>query len=231
MAFRATTNYLNPYERSYFDLSRNRELLSRISLDDFNAMWRDAANKGELHEYTNIVIPSLLKKSTQEVQKELSDIKYQYLDDRNKRIAIQILDADKTNVEQKRQRYKLNDFGDVMLDKDNNPIMEEYQASDYEYFKSLLATKGEQGYQKYLRQQEQEQKDALNIWQKIGYDIAGFGPGIVYGLANQLDNLTNSLAAIGKSVVARDLEGITARASAPSRRTTIRPRTKSSSCA
>jgi len=208
MAFRATTNYLNPYERSYFDLSRNQELLSRISLDDFNAMWRDAANKGELYEYTNIVIPSLLNKPVHEVQKELSDINYQYLDDRNKRLAIQTLDANKTNVEQTRQRYKVNDFGDVMLDKDNNPIMEEYQASDYEYFKSLLAAKGEQGYQKYLRQQEQEQKDALNVWQKIWYDTVGIGTGLVYGLANQLDNLTNSLAAIGNAVVARDRKGI-----------------------
>ena len=46
--------------------------------------------------------------------------------------------ADRTNVEQKRERYIYDDAGNVKLGPTNEPLIEEYTASDYDYNKQLI---------------------------------------------------------------------------------------------
>lgn len=185
-----TPSYMNSYEAAHKILSNNPWYQE--------SDWLSMARSGDLDQYITVLANTdkITNKS-----KFYSDYNYKYADGKTRVAALynEIL-ADRTNTDTIRKRLMTDDSGNVVLDASGKPQYEEYKASDYDYYKSIIKSRNDEKYKEFLDQQEQERKDSMNGFVKFLGDVASIGTEFVYGLANQIDNLTNSVAAIGNGV-------------------------------
>ena len=177
-----TPTYLNPYEGAYHKLSSNKF---------FNQnSWERWAKKGELDMYITMLANS--NKITDD-KKFYSDYMLDYSNNETFDAALyNELFADRTNSDTERER--------VIVDAAGKEIVEKYTASDYDYYKSIINARNSVNYQEYLQQQEQERKDSMNSFVKALGTVGSIFTEAAYGFVNQLDNLSNSVAAIGNAV-------------------------------
>ena len=185
-----TPNYMNSYEAAHKILSNNPWFQE--------SDWLSMARSGDLDQYITVLVNT--DKITDK-NKFYSDYNYKYADGKTRVAALynEIL-ADRTNTDTVRQRLMTDELGNVVLDAAGKPQYEKYTSSDYDYYKSIIKSSNDEKYQEFLEQQEKERKDSMNGFVKFFADVASVGTEFVYGLANQIDNLTNSLAAIGDAV-------------------------------
>lgn len=185
-----TPNYFNDYEAAYKVLSQTKDFRQ--------SQWESSANKGELDQYMTVLINAENIKDRQQFYK---DYNLDYSDDKTYTAALynEIL-ADRTNTEQERSRYVTDDAGNIVMDTQGKPTIEKYKMSDYDYYKQIIKADNDANYEKYLIQQEQERKDSMNGFNKFIGTVASIGTEFVYGLANQFDDVFNSLAAIGNGI-------------------------------
>jgi hypothetical protein len=183
-------SYMNSYEAAHKILSNNPWYQE--------SDWLSMAKSGDLDQYITVLANT--DKITDK-NKFYSDYNYKYADGKTRVAALynEIL-ADRTNSDTVRQRLMTDESGNVVLDAAGKPQYEKYTASDYDYYKSVIKSRNDEKYQEFLEQQEQERKDSMNGFVKFFADVASVGTEFVYGLSNQIDNLTNSLAAIGNGV-------------------------------
>lgn len=187
-----TPNYMNSYEAAHKILSNNPWFQE--------SDWLSMARSGDLDQYITVLANT--DKITDK-NKFYSDYNYKYADGKTRVAALynEIL-ADRTNTDTVRQRIMTDESGNVILDAAGKPQYEKYTASDYDYYKSIIKSRNDEKYQEFLRQQEQERKDSMNGFVKFFADVAALGTSVAYGFVNQVDSLTNSLAAIGEGVSA-----------------------------
>lgn len=185
-----TPRYFNDYEAAYKVLSQTKDFRQ--------SQWESSANKGELDQYMTVLINAENIKDRQQFYK---DYNLDYSDDKTYTAALynEIL-ADRTNTEQERERYITDDAGNIVTDEKGKPTIEKYKMSDYDYYKQIIKANNDVNYEKYLVQQEQERKDSMNGFNKFMATTASIGTEFIYGLANQFDDVFNSLAAIGNGI-------------------------------
>lgn len=187
-----TPSYLNSYEAAHKILSKNPWFQE--------SDWLSMARSGELDQYITVLANT--DKITDK-DKFYSDYNYAYADDQTRVAALyNELLADRSNVDEPRKKLALDSSGNVILDAKGKPTYESFKASDYDYYKSVIKNRNDEHYQEYLIEQEKERKNSMNGFVKFLGDTASIGTELVYGLANQIDNLTNSIAAIGDGITA-----------------------------
>ena len=187
-----TPSYLNSYEAAHKILSNNPWFQE--------SDWLSMARSGELDQYITVLANT--DKITDK-DKFYNDYNYAYADSQTRVAALyNELLADRSNVDTVRKRLALDSSGNVILDAKGKPTYEDYKASDYDYYKSVIKNRNDEHYQEYLIEQEKERKNSMNGFVKFLGDTASIGTELVYGLANQVDNLTNSIAAIGDGITA-----------------------------
>lgn len=187
-----TPSYLNSYEAAHKILSKNPWFQE--------SDWLSMARSGELDQYITVLANT--DKITDK-DKFYNDYNYAYADSQTRVAALyNELLADRSNVDTVRKRLALDSSGNVILDAKGKPTYEDYKASDYDYYKSVIKNRNDEHYQEYLIEQEKERKNSMNGFVKFLGDTASIGTELVYGLANQVDNLTNSIAAIGDGITA-----------------------------
>ena len=187
-----TPSYLNSYEAAHKILSKNPWFQE--------SDWLSMARSGELDQYITVLANT--DKITDK-DKFYSDYNYAYADDQTRVAALyNELLADRSNVDEPRKRLALDSSGNVILDAKGKPTYESFKASDYDYYKSVIKNRNDEHYQEYLIEQEKERKNSMNGFVKFLGDTASIGTELAYGLANQIDNLTNSIAAIGDGITA-----------------------------
>lgn len=187
-----TPSYLNSYEAAHKILSNNPWFQE--------SDWLSMARSGELDQYITVLANT--DKITDK-DKFYNDYNYAYADSQTRVAALyNELLADRSNVDTVRKRLALDSSGNVILDAKGKPTYEDYKASDYDYYKSVIKNRNDEHYQEYLIEQEKERKNSMNGFVKFLGDTASIGTELVYGLANQIDNLTNSIAAIGDGITA-----------------------------
>ena len=186
-----TPKYLNKYEGAHDILSKGNKWFDEQA-------WQMWANKGELDQYITVLANTDKITDPDKFYKEYN---YEFGDTKTKVASLynEVL-ADRTNTEEVRERYVTDANGNYMFDENNNPITEKYKASDYDYYKSILKNYNDQNYEKYLIQREEERKQSMNGFVKTMATIAAVPGELVVGLTNQIDNLLNSLGAIGDSI-------------------------------
>lgn len=185
-----TPSYMNSYEAAHKILSNNPWYQE--------SDWLSMARSGDLDQYITVLANT--DKITDK-SKFYSDYNYKYADGRTRVAALynEIL-ADRTNTDTVRKRLMTDETGNAILDSAGKPQYEEYKASDYDYYKSIIKNRNDEKYEEFLEQQERERKESMNGFVKFLGDVASIGTEFVYGLLNQVDNITNSLAAIGNGV-------------------------------
>ena len=187
-----TPSYLNSYEAAHKILSKNPWFQE--------SDWLSMARSGELDQYITVLANT--DKITDK-DKFYSDYNYAYADDQTRVAALyNELLADRNNVDEPRKKLALDSSGNVILDAKGKPTYESFKASDYDYYKSVIKNRNDEHYQEYLIEQEKERKNSMNGFVKFLGDTASIGTELAYGLANQIDNLTNSIAAIGDGITA-----------------------------
>lgn len=187
-----TPSYLNSYEAAHKILSNNPWFQE--------SDWLSMARSGELDQYITVLANT--DKITDK-DKFYRDYNYAYADSQTRVAALyNELLADRSNVDTVRKRLALDSSGNVILDAKGQPTYEDYKASDYDYYKSVIKNRNDEHYQEYLIEQEKERKNSMNGFVKFLGDTASIGTELVYGLANQIDDLTNSIAAIGDGITA-----------------------------
>lgn len=187
-----TPSYLNSYEAAHKILSKNPWFQE--------SDWLSMARSGELDQYITVLANT--DKITDK-DKFYNDYNYAYADDQTRVAALyNELLADRNNVDEPRKRLALDSSGNVILDAKGKPTYESFKASDYDYYKSVIKNRNDEHYQEYLIEQEKERKNSMNGFVKFLGDTASIGTELVYGLANQIDNLMNSIAAIGDGITA-----------------------------
>lgn len=187
-----TPSYLNSYEAAHKILSKNPWFQE--------SDWLSMARSGELDQYITVLANT--DKITDK-DKFYNDYNYAYADDQTRVAALyNELLADRNNVDEPRKKLALDSSGNVILDAKGKPTYESFKASDYDYYKSIIKNRNDEHYQEYLIEQEKERKNSMNGFVKFLGDTASIGTELVYGLANQIDNLTNSIAAIGDGITA-----------------------------
>lgn len=187
-----TPSYLNSYEAAHKILSNNPWFQE--------SDWLSMARSGELDQYITVLANT--DKITDK-DKFYSDYNYAYADSQTRVAALyNELLADRSNVDTVRKKLALDSSGNVILDAKGKPTYEDYKASDYDYYKSVIKNRNDEHYQEYLIEQEKERKNSMNGFVKFLGDTASIGMELAYGLANQIDNLTNSIAAIGDGITA-----------------------------
>lgn len=187
-----TPSYLNSYEAAHKILSKNPWFQE--------SDWLSMARSGELDQYITVLANT--DKITDK-DKFYNDYNYAYADDQTRVAALyNELLADRSNVDEPRKKLALDSSGNVILDAKGKPTYESFKASDYDYYKSVIKNRNDEHYQEYLIEQEKERKNSMNGFVKFLGDTASIGTELVYGLANQIDNLTNSIAAIGDGITA-----------------------------
>lgn len=187
-----TPSYLNSYEAAHKILSKNPWFQE--------SDWLSMARSGELDQYITVLANT--DKITDK-DKFYSDYNYAYADDQTRVAALyNELLADRSNVDEPRKKLALDSSGNVILDAKGKPTYESFKASDYDYYKSIIKNRNDEHYQEYLIEQEKERKNSMNGFVKFLGDTASIGTELAYGLANQIDNLTNSIAAIGDGITA-----------------------------
>lgn len=187
-----TPSYLNSYEAAHKILSNNPWFQE--------SDWLSMARSGELDQYITVLANT--DKITDK-DKFYNDYNYAYADDQTRVAALyNELLADRNNVDEPRKRLALDSSGNVILDAKGKPTYESFKASDYDYYKSIIKNRNDEHYQEYLIEQEKERKNSMNGFVKFLGDTASIGMELAYGLANQIDNLTNSIAAIGDGITA-----------------------------
>lgn len=187
-----TPSYLNSYEAAHKILSKNPWFQE--------SDWLAMARSGELDQYITVLANT--DKITDK-DKFYSDYNYAYADDQTRVAALyNELLADRSNVDEPRKKLALDSSGNVILDAKGKPTYESFKASDYDYYKSVIKNRNDEHYQEYLIEQEKERKNSMNGFVKFLGDTASIGTELAYGLANQIDNLTNSIAAIGDGITA-----------------------------
>ena len=187
-----TPSYLNSYEAAHKILSKNPWFQE--------SDWLSMARSGELDQYITVLANTY---KITDKDKFYSDYNYAYADDQTRVAALyNELLADRSNVDEPRKRLALDSSGNVILDAKGKPTYEDYKASDYDYYKSVIKNRNDEHYQEYLIEQEKERKNSMNGFVKFLGDTASIGTELAYGLANQIDNLMNSIAAIGDGITA-----------------------------
>lgn len=185
-----TPHYLNSYEAAHNLLSK-KELFKQ-------SQWELSAKKGDLDTYITLLAN---EDKIKDKQKFYKDFNYQYLDDRDQITALYTeLFSDRTNVNKDAFKYVQNEFGDYVQDEKGELLKEFTNVSDYEFNKYLLNEKSKKGYEKYLRQQEQERKDSLSGFEKAFNTVLAIPGEFAVGVLDQVDNVFNSMAAIGEGV-------------------------------
>lgn len=195
---KVTPRFFNSYEAAYDILSKR---------PDFNQYdWERNVREGDLDQYITTLVNFEYKITDRD--KFNKEYYHEYADDTTRQADMyNELYADRTNVDEVRERYAKDDNGSILM-KDGKPIIEKYTASDYEYYKSILAERNYANYQKYLQQQEQERKDSMNGFVKFIATIPATLGETVVGVANMVDNVLNSLIAAGKGSVVSKGENI-----------------------
>ena len=187
-----TPSYLNSYEAAHKILSNNPWFQE--------SDWLSMARSGELDQYITVLANT--DKITDK-DKFYNDYNYAYADSQTRVAALyNELLADRNNVDEPRKRLALDSSGNVILDAKGKPTYESFKASDYDYYKSVIKNRNDEHYQEYLIEQEKERKNSMNGFVKFLGDTASIGTELAYGVANQIDNLTNSIAAIGDGITA-----------------------------
>lgn len=167
----ATPSYANMYDALYDKFSRYKNF-------DIN-MWRDALKQGEQDQYLAFL--------EQNKNTTLSDQFYdnQYYDYETMMLEMYLPFADKSNTTE----VRTTEIFDPMT---NEWVEQEIgQMSDYDYIKYQIDSARQIKQEEIARALEQEKKDNLNWFQKLGHDtnavVGEFTEGVVSGLAGIAD--------------------------------------------
>lgn len=185
-----TPTYLNPYEQMYQRLSASNWFKQRE--------WENAMSAGELDQYVATIAKLDKNKS------------FSY-DDFNKKYGADYADeetllaakyneafANRTNVDEKRERYVKNDDGSIKM-LDGKPVTETYNASDYDYYAEIIKERNDVNYENYLLDKERERKDQMNAFVKGLASIVGLAGEALSGAGDAVDNVTASIGAFAEA--------------------------------
>lgn len=184
-----TPKYFNSYEAAHDILSKKNWFRQD--------WWQKEAQKGQLDQYITL----LSNEDKIDNDKLYDEYNAAYADDDTMLAALyNEYFADRTNTNTEREKYKLNEYNNYILDASGKPVMEKYTASDYDYYKSIIKERNDVNYAKYLRRQEQERKDSMGFFTKALADVGAGALHLVAGMADQVANIVNSIYAVGEGV-------------------------------
>ena len=186
---RLTPKYFNSYEAAHDILSKKNWFRQD--------WWQKEAQKGQLDQYITL----LSNEDKIDNDKLYDEYNAAYADDDTMLAALyNEYFADRTNTDTEREKYKLNEYNNYILDASGKPVMEKYTASDYDYYKSIIKERNDVNYAKYLRQQEKERKDSMGFFTKALADVGAGALHLVAGMADKVANVVNSIYAVGEGV-------------------------------
>lgn len=184
-----TPKYFNSYEAAHDILSKKNWFRQD--------WWQKEAQKGQLDQYITL----LSNEDKIDNDKLYDEYNAAYADDDTMLAALyNEYFADRTNTNTEREKYKLNEYNNYILDASGKPVMEKYTASDYDYYKSIIKERNDVNYAKYLRQQEKERKDSMSFFTKALADVGAGALHLVAGMADKVANVVNSIYAVGEGV-------------------------------
>lgn len=184
-----TPKYFNSYEAAHDILSKKTWFRQD--------WWQKEAQKGQLDQYITL----LSNEDKIDNDKLYDEYNAAYADDDTMLAALyNEYFADRTNTNTEREKYKLNEYNNYVLDASGKPVMEKYTASDYDYYKSIIKERNDVNYAKYLRRQEQERKDSMGFFTKALADVGAGVLHLVAGAADKVANIANSIYAVGEGV-------------------------------
>lgn len=186
-----TPSFMNSYEAAYNVLKNNPKYNQWFD----EGSWANMAQKGDLDMYISTVTKAAT--DIQDYESFYDNWNLDYADAETKFDAMYTeLFMDRTNVNEKRERIKTDENG-IPFTSNGELVYEEYEASDYDYYRSIILDKNEQNYLEFLAQQERERKDSMSSFAKHMATIAATGTEVVYGAAEQFDDLFNFIGTIG----------------------------------
>ena len=194
-----TPTYLNPYEQMYKQLSASNWFKQRE--------WENAMSAGELDQYVTTIAKLDKNKS------------FTY-DDFNKKYGADYADdetllaakyneafANRTNVDEKRERYVKNEDGSIKM-LDGKPVTETYNASDYDYYAEIIKERNDINYQNYLIDKERERKDQMSVFVKGLASIAGLAGEFLSAAGGTIDNVAASIKAFSDAAASETAKQI-----------------------
>ena len=201
--------YGNPNEQAHDILQKTNKLYDKD-------VWDTAVNTGELNNYIYLLENS---NKINNIDSFKQEYKYNFATPEERLMAISN-EVHKDTTISKRQRYVMNEFGQPMKDKVTGEYLtEDYEISNYDYFKNAITQSAAIREQEYYKQIEQEQKDNSNGFLKFvntvlsiplnfasevvnGFvDVANFAAGVIaswgassQGIGTFSDNLAKYFA-------------------------------------
>lgn len=189
-----TTNFGNKYELAKARLSKNKF---------FNEQdWLNTV-RGTNHTDLDMYIAALDYMPNIDEKQFYEDYNYKYADSKT-RVAAIVNEFMKDKISssihtQERPTYDVD--GNVVM-KDGKPVMEKYEVSDYDYYKSIIKQQNDYNYQEFLRQVEQERKDSLNGFNKAMADIVAVPLNVLSVATSVVDGVIDSVSALAAGVEA-----------------------------
>lgn len=175
-------NYFNTYEQQKSMLSSNRF----FNDDD----WVRAAKTGELDQYINALTLSNDVIKDADKFNETYNTKFANSDTRLAALYNEVY-ADRDKLV-RRERPLLNESG-AQIVKDGVPQYEDYEITDYDYYKEHIKQQNDALQAKYEAQLEQERKDGMSAIVKGLATVPAIATETISGFLKQIDNLSSSI--------------------------------------
>lgn len=155
----------------------------RVSIDDYIYTLDKASEKG-------VTTTSL--ESIYETKYASSDSIYDAL--------VNEVFADRTNVNANRKRYVFNSDGSLKYDDNHQLVVEDYTASDYDYYRDIIKYNNKIHRDELAEQDRVRKKEELGKFVQYLASIPGAAADFTAGLANNLDELTMLFGAVDAGV-------------------------------
>ena len=107
--------------------------------------------------------------------------------------------ADKTTFK-KHTRYQKDANGQILLDNNGKPLTEEYEDTDYNYYKSMYKEQNDANYQQWLVAQDKERKDSMNGFVKFLGTVGSIGLDVASGFTETVDGFTSLIGGAGDAL-------------------------------
>ena len=180
-----TPGYLNSYGQ------RQRDLRTNPLYDE--SAWRYASTQGELQQYSYLLEGA---KDTVDADKLYNDYNLKFATPENKIAALNNEYFKDTTIE-KRTRYKTNEDGVILRDAaTGKPIEEEYEISNYDYYKNAIIEANNAEQERYNLELEREAKASMSGFAKFMASIGGIGLDLVSGFVNGVENTAKAAAGL-----------------------------------
>lgn len=147
--------------------------------------WEQSAREGNLENYSY-----LLQNTNRiaDVNKFKDTYHYDFADATNKIAALNNELFPDMTIE-KRTRYLQDEQGNYLKDNKGNYLTEDYEISNYEYYKNAIIENSFQHEQDFKLKQEQEAKDSMNNFVKFVHGLPSIAGELLSGAINQFESV------------------------------------------